>query len=332
MQVGNGKPDFSTLIHRSIRDTLVWLWISSFAKYVSRPYLYLLIVSAVGAIISIFFKEVYPVYFVIIVVLSLYLLFKIVKKTKYLLFKIVKETKLSPSVDENLTKSRNNSGNTRIGEFERVLGSVFEVIIGLAIFEATIGMLSPKFMEGVIKISSPIRVLLTSPATFAIYIVFILTSTQYLMGGSSHLSGAMSEASKSLSFINYLLLIGQAIAILAMALSIVDYEVILFSIWYIVLIIIDILWLGILVLPMHNIRSIVDKPSLMIESKETIYKFWINGNLAYLSFLLIAEPLLYVKPLGFQYYDILIVSVLLLMTIISTFFANVKCLESLQDV
>ncbi len=332
MQKGKDKPDFSNLINKFIRATLRSIWISSLPKYVSRPYLYLSIASTVGAVISIFFKGVYPVYFVIVAVLSFYLLLKIVNETRH-----------SRSLDKDLTDGRNNSINTKTGEFERVLGTVFEVLIGLAIFQATIGILSPRFMEGVVMISSPIRVIQTSPATFCIYIVFILTSTQYLLGGSSHLRGVMYEASKSISFINYLLLIGQAIAILAMALSIVDYEVVLFSIWYISLIIIDILWLGTLVLPIHDVRDFFsdlwkvvkedsEKKDSMIENRETIYKFWINGNLAYLSFLLIAEPLLYVKPLCFQYYDIIIAILLLSMTIISTFFANIMCLESLQAV
>ena len=52
---------------------------------------------------------------------------------------------------------------------------------------------------------------------------------------------------------------------------------------------------------------------------------------SYFAFLLVAEPLVYVKPTGVQYYEIAVAIELFVMTILSTFYANIKCLELLQQ-
>ena len=336
--------DVSRFIKRLITATLINLGIRAIGHYASRPYVLLVGLSVTGAAVSIFFIKVYPVYFLIFTTLPFYYLIRITLKTRQVLGR-----KEPPS----LTSSDfNKSARTSLAEFERVLATVFEVVIGLAIFEASLGILSPTFNQGVITITSPLHVIVGYPIVFLMYVVFIITSVQYLMGGTSHFHRNITDISKGTSFFNFLLLIGQAITILGMALSIVDRDIVMFSIWYIGLIVMDIVWLGTLVTPIHyiqytfylvvttigkNITAISKETAPKINTintelniRQIIYEYWLNGNLSYFAFLLVAEPLVYVKPTGVQYYEIAVAIELLAMTILSTFYANIKCLELLQ--
>ncbi len=337
--------DYSHFITKIIRAIFSYMWIRAIANYASKFNFLLVVLSAIGAFISILFREIYIVYFSIFAPLSFLVLVKAVTITRNSLAKI----KDLPTVANLDFKG---GAKNKLEEFERILAAVFEVLIGLAIFEASLGILSFNFAQGEISISSPLHVFLRYPAMSLVYVVFIMTSAQYLMGGASHFRKGLPY-SKNISFINFLLLIGQAITILGMSLSIVDTNIVMFAIWYIGLIVMDIIWLGTLVTPFHFIsyefsfflRSIgtafapdTDKsPPEIIKadaensSRKTIYGFWINGNFAYLTFLLVAEPLVYIKPAGQQYFETFIAFELFIMTLVSTFLANVKCLELLQE-
>lgn len=328
-----------------IRAMLIYLGIRAIGQYAFRPYVLLVVLSVVGAAVSIFFIKAYLVYFLIFATLPFYYLLRITLNTRQAL------GKEKPS---SLNSSDFSKGPRRsLAEFERVLATVFEVVIGLAIFEASLGILSPNFNRGWITITSPLHVIAAYPIVFLMYVVFIITSVQYLMGGISHFHGEIPSISKGTSFFNFLLLIGQAITILGMALSIVDRDIVMFSIWYIGLIVMDIVWLGTLVTPIHHIQYTFDSivttfgKNIIATSKEstsktntinpelnirrTIYEYWLNGNFSYFAFLLVAEPLVYVKPTGVQYYEIAVAIELFAMTILSTFYANIKCLELLQQ-
>ena len=337
--------DISSFVERLIRATFIYLGIRAIGNYAFRRYVLLVAFSAVGAVVSIFFIKAYLIYFFIFATLPFYCLIRITLNTRQAL------GKEEPS---SLNSSDFSKGPKRsLAEFERVLATVFEVVVGLAIFEASLGILSPNFNQGGITISSPLHVIATSPIVFLLYVVFIITSVQYLMGGISHFHGKIPGISKGTSFLSFLLLIGQAITILGMALSIVDRDIVMFSIWYIGLIIMDIVWLGTLVTPIYHIqytfdsvvttfgkyniatskestpKTIAINPELNV--RKTIYEYWLNGNFSYFAFLLVAEPLVYVKPTGVQYYEIAIAIELFVMTILSTFYANIKCLELLQQ-
>lgn len=339
--------DVSSFPSRLVKTKLIYPWITAIKHYVIRHYFFLVIASVVGAVVSILFVKPYLIYFLIFAPLSFYYLMRITRITRQAL----KKAERSPPNGSSLIKGPKSS----LPEFERVLSTVFEVVIGLAIFEASLGILSPAFDLGKITISSPLHIIVASPIVFLMYVIFIMTSVQYLMGGTSHLRGKIPDITKGSSFLNFLLLIGQAITILGMSLSVVDRNIVIFSIWYIGLIIMDVIWLGTLITPFHEkqdesglpsrisgrdietsnesttITNATNQEGVGITIYRSIYTYWVNGNFSFLAFLLLAEPLVYIKPTGVLYYEIAIVIELFVMTIISTFYANIKCLELLQE-
>lgn len=241
---------------------------------------------------------------------------------------------------KNLTPSKqsNDRNNSASGD---VFYRIYEVVAGLSIYVASQGIIFSGTPASLV-ILSPIKVASSDPVRFLVYLIFIVTSIQFIIGISQHFEFKQSLASKhgTYSLLNYILIIWQAISMLGMAEAISSNQLVYFAAWYILLLVIDTFWIffyrifrfqtyGFHLGLNKKVMALTGTFSQTDRIENTVHRYWLLGNFAYIFLLSILEPLIYLKialPPGFMMnYFIVLTSVT-----IGTTIMNGECLSSLD--
>ena len=133
---------------------------------------------------------------------------------------------------ENGYKSFNSSGKNGRAT-DAVFYRIYEVVAALSIYEASRGViflvLTPN-ME-----VTPLHALYQDPLEFLMFLIFIVTSIQFIVGVSKHFESEVYSSNHMgiYTIMNYLLVVGEAISLLAMGISVSQGNFAIFSLWFI---------------------------------------------------------------------------------------------------
>lgn len=220
---------------------------------------------------------------------------------------------------------------------------IYEVVAAFSIYQASRGLIFGKATS--INELPPIGTFISNPVNFLLYSVFIVTSVQFIIGTSHHFeveSLPYQRRHDDTSIVNYLLMMGEAISLLAMGFAVASGQIASFCGWYIALLLLDIVWIiAFRVLRISEfgyntkLGKRISELDKMFQTRaritNTVNRYWLNGNIAYILYLAIMEPVIYnvVLPLGSFY--TLFVCVLFFFTAGSTF-VNSRCLGTLISI
>ena len=225
---------------------------------------------------------------------------------------------------------------------QTVFYRIYEVVAALSIYEASKGVIFSATASNVVI--SPLSELFHEPVEFLMFLIFIIISIQFIVGVSKHFESDFSFSShvSVYAIINYILIVGEAVSLLAMGISVSSSNIPLFSLWFIALLVIDYFWVLLFkifrvgVFGFKNVLGLkIDSiESIGIEEKSVYLKvntFWIFGNIAFIIYLSIMDPVAkgYIDLPG-NFYEIYI-SFMLVGVSISTFI-NSKCLSALEKI
>ena len=220
---------------------------------------------------------------------------------------------------------------------EIVFYRIYEVIAALSIYEASRGVIFSIFAPN--SESTPLGALFHNPAEFVLFIVFIIISIQFIVGVSKHFESEFTyTGSLNLyAIFNYILILGEAIALLSMGISVSLGNIALFSLWFIALLVIDYIWIllfRVLRVGVFGFRKALGAVLTEIGSSamndviihQVVNRYWISANIAFIIYLAIMETVAkaYVIPSEFFFYIYLLF--LLVGSVISTY-VNSKCLS-----
>ena len=224
---------------------------------------------------------------------------------------------------------------------EVIFYRIYEVIAALAVYVSSTGIIFNQSNQSLLM--SPLQSLTNYPFKFIIYAIFIITSIQYIMGTSKHfeIEGPVFRTHGIFGIVNYTLIMGEASSLLAMGYSVAKYDIILFGVWYIALLVIDSLWVFLFKImritefgSLYNLSKKITKIDSLFQNEHklssSVSEYWMKGNIAYIVFLFILEPVLYGIVVTSSLFIHIFVVLLLIMTAISTFF-NSKAMQSLSD-
>lgn len=233
---------------------------------------------------------------------------------------------------EGLSKTNSNAHAPEI-----VFYRIYEVIAALSIYEASKGVIFSIFTPNLE--STPLGALFHNPAEFVLFIVFIIISIQFIVGVSKHFESEFAYTGNLnlYAIFNYVLILGEAIALLSMGISVSLGNIALFSLWFIALLVIDYIWIllfKVLRIGVFGFRKALGAVLTGIGSSamnediihQAVNKYWINANISFIMYLAIMETVAkaYVIPSEFFFYIFLLS--LLVGSVISTY-VNSKCLS-----
>lgn len=219
---------------------------------------------------------------------------------------------------------------------------IYEVIAALSIYEASLGIISGTTSAA--HVLSPLNSFLFRPQQFVLYFVFLITSIQFMVGTSQHfeIPSKPSNIAGAYALLNYLLIIGEAVSLLGMAVSVSENSFLYFAEWYIALLIVDLIWIAVytvfnmpsyglnLTLP-HKLNQIGGMFFLRSKILNTVHSYWVGGDVAYIVFLTVPIPLLYENVPNIQSTVNFYIFILIVITIVTTY-VNSKCLLSMNVV
>jgi hypothetical protein len=216
---------------------------------------------------------------------------------------------------------------------QTVFYRIYEVVAALSIYEASKG-----------AVISPLSDLFLEPVEFLMFLIFIIISIQFIAGVSRHFESdfTFSNHVNVFAFINYILIVGEAVSLLGMGISVFYGDPTIFSVWFIALLAIDYIWIllfrifrigifgfkNLLGVKINDIESIGRKDKNIYM---TVNNYWISADIAFIIYLSIMEPVVdgyIVLPGNFFiiYFIVMIVGVF-----ISTYI-NSKCLSELERI
>lgn len=225
---------------------------------------------------------------------------------------------------------------------ETVFYRIYEVVAALSIYEASRGVI---FSVLVPKVAiTPLSTLIQNPNEFLLFLVFIIISIQFIVGVSRHFESdfSFSEHMNIYAIINYILIVGEAISLLAMGISVSYGNFALFSLWFIALLVIDYFWIlffKVLRVGVFGLRSALGITVTEIDSAarndakvyQIVNKYWIGGNIAFIIYLSIMEPVAKGYIIPSQIFFNIYMGLMFIGTLISTV-VNSKCLSALERI
>lgn len=228
--------------NNSIREKYVITW--------NKISLYSLIISIASLIFGYSFFRLFPSTF------NYQIYFLILTETILTIISLISIFRLRKGLNSNtadsstpLAEETEKTPNLRI--FSRKnLQYIFQVIVSLSLFEGTVYLLTS---ESGTLIFSPFSIILKEPIEFLKYIILLVVVAQFFIGGSYQLEIIGNDEESSSYFVtNFILLLGESLTLLAMALAVRGSNPVFFLSWYFALLIIDQLWIYLVVLPMNS--------------------------------------------------------------------------------
>ena len=225
---------------------------------------------------------------------------------------------------------------------QTVFYRIYEVVAALSIYEASKGVIFSETVKN--AVISPLSDLFLEPVEFLMFLIFIIISIQFIAGVSRHFESdfTFSNHVNVFAFINYILIVGEAVSLLGMGISVFYSDPTIFSVWFIALLAIDYIWIllfrifrigifgfkNLLGVKINDIESIGRKDKNIYM---TVNNYWISADIAFIIYLSIMEPVVdgyIVLPGNFFiiYFIVMIVGVF-----ISTYI-NSKCLSELERI
>jgi hypothetical protein len=219
---------------------------------------------------------------------------------------------------------------------ETVFYRIYEVVAAFSIYEASKGVIFSILVPN--AEITPLNALFQDPQEFLMFLIFIVMSIQFIVGVSRHFESDFSFLNHMniYAIINYVLIVGEAVSLLAMGISVSYGNFALFSLWFIALLVIDYFWIllfkilrvsiyGLKVTPVVAITDIQSTSIDEVKSYLTVYKYWIASDIAFIIYLSIMDPIAkgYMVPPE-NFYNIFFI--LLLIGVLFSTVINSKCL------
>ncbi len=225
---------------------------------------------------------------------------------------------------------------------ETVFYRIYEVVAALSIYEASRGVifsLLPPNAE-----ITPLSALFLDPKEFMLFLIFIITSIQFIVGVSRHFESEISfdKRLNLYPLVNYILVLGEAISLLSMGISVSLGSFSFFSLWFVGLLVIDYIWIllfrvlriGIFGFKKALGATITELDSVAREDANVyriINRYWMNGNIAFIFYLSIMEPVASGYVIPFKNFFYMYLGLMLVGIAISTF-VNSRCFSTLEKI
>ena len=225
---------------------------------------------------------------------------------------------------------------------QTVFYRIYEVVAALSIYEASRGVIFSETVPN--AVISPLSDLFQEPVEFFIFLIFIIISIQFIAGVSKHFESdfTFTNHENLYAIINYILIVGEAVSLLAMGISVSYRNIPLFSVWFIALLVIDYIWIllfRILRIGIFGFKNRLGVTISFIESRvikeKKVYMqvndYWMFADIAFMIYLSIMGPVVdgYIVP-PVIFYEIYI-SFLFVGVFISSF-VNSKCFLALERI
>lgn len=225
---------------------------------------------------------------------------------------------------------------------QRIFGTTVEVVIGVGIVTATLGLISLGGGFSPTGVLSPLQALLTRPYQVVIYVIYMVTTIQFLLGDQLHFGLRTEETHPELPSTNFSFLFIEALTLFGMGASVAANALVPFFAWFLTLLIVDFLWIVLVVVPYHDgkdhwtgatIRAALPK-SLSLRwtcscdrgaacEKMEAYGFWLSTDLLFMAFLLPVAPALTFPSLAKEWSEVIhLGSIALLLVVLLAAVAN----------
>ena len=247
---------------------------------------------------------------------------------------------LSPVKNDLVSQSSHKSKSASQSVFYRV----YEVVAALSVFVASTGVLLNNTSK-IPSVYNPVTIMTSHSVQFLLFIVFVITSIQFIVGTSQHFELVELESDDlAISLLRYILITGQAFSLLAMAESVATSSLIEFFNWYIVLLVFDTLWIFIsylnlaeflrhrnfnrrkLFTSVRRVLKLISISSPDTKIRRFVYGYWMSANAAYLVILMSVVPDELTGHLPFRSFFTSFAVLLFAITMITTWL-NKSCLE-----
>jgi hypothetical protein len=309
-------------------------------------YVWLGIFTTIYFVIVMFFVPFFPNIFYIFFAISAFgffvLLFLIGSNTYRYLSKFDKMIINFLDEDKKNEAGLINSPRKNSHAPETVFYRIYEVVAAFSIYEASKGVIFSILVPN--AEITPLNALFQDPQEFLMFLIFIVMSIQFIVGVSRHFESDFSFLNHMniYAIINYVLIVGEAVSLLAMGISVSYGNFALFSLWFIALLVIDYFWIllfkilragGFGLKKAFGLRITDLESTLRIDLKvnQIVNKYWIGGNIAFIIYLSIMEPVakgyIALPEIFFNVY----LSLMFVGVLISTF-VNSKCLSALERI
>jgi hypothetical protein len=245
------------------------------------------------------------------------------------------------------TETKNISNNLHLPRksghaTETVFYRIYEVVAALSIYEASRGVIFSVLAPN--TEITPLSALYHEPGVFMLFLFFIIISIQFIVGVSKHFESYFSSTGhlNVYAIVNYVLILGNAISLLSMGISVSVGNFALFSLWFIALLVVDYIWILLFKVLRIGIFGFKDALGLEVTRIDSFFRddakiyqvvnrYWMSGNIAFIIYLSIMEPIAegYITPQKDFFYVYL---VLLLIGVFISTFVNSKCLSELDKI
>lgn len=247
------------------------------------------------------------------------------------------------SLNQSESKGGNlNEKDDKPKAYNDIFFRIYEVIAALSIYEASIGVISGT--TSVAYVVSPLNGFFFRPQQIGLYFVFLITSVQFIVGTSQHFEIPSKHTSipGPYALLNYLLILGEGVSLLGMALSVASNSLLYFAEWFISLLMIDLIWIAVYTVfnmptyglslkfpyKLNQLESMFFKRSSILQ---IVHGYWIEGNVAFVLFLAIPIPLLYENFPNLQPALNIYIFLLIIITLAATY-VNSKCLLAINAI
>lgn len=276
-------------------------------------------------------------------------LFFIVMGTAFSFYKLVAAGRHTYSKLNNISLHQIGSKEDNLNEIDvkakannDIFFRIYEVIAALSIFEASLAVISGS--TSVAKVISPLNGFYFRPQQIGLYFVFLITSVQFIVGISQHFEIPSKHTSipGPYALLNYLLILGEAVSLLGMAISVANNSFLYFAEWFIFLLVIDLIWIAVyrvFNMPTYGLSlkfsyKLSQLESMFFKRSNTlniVHRYWIEGNVAYVLFLTIPIPLLYENFPNIQPALNIFIFLLIIITLVATYI-NLICLSAINAI